>query len=411
MKNIKKILEQELERVKPSSEELGRIKQETSEIIDKLKKTIKTKKIKACVFIGGSLAKNTIIKKDKYDIDIFVRFDKKHEDISELLDKILKTAKLGAERIHGSRDYFKLKRKDLFEIIPTLKIKKPEEAKNVTDLSYFHVSYVLGCVKKNKKIGDEIILAKAFCYAQKCYGAESYIKGFSGYALELLICYYKSFMNFINQVAGSKEQIVLDPGKHYKNKQEILLNLNEAKLQSPIVFVDPTFKERNALAALSKETFEKFKQGCIKFIRRPSRKFFELGKINEKKFNLILEAKTNKQEGDVAGSKLLKFFNFVSRDIEKYFVVSRKEFEYDNKKSARYYFSIKKRKEIICQGPEIHKVENLLAFKHAHKNVFIKKNKAYAKEKVNINIKQLVKDIDKRVMKDMGMIGLKIIKS
>ena len=45
---------------------------------------------------------------------------------------------------------------------------------------------------------------------------------------------------------------------HLLNKfQEILLELNEAKLQSAMVFVDPTFKERNTLAALSLETLDK----------------------------------------------------------------------------------------------------------------------------------------------------------
>lgn len=415
MKKVNEILNSELKEVKPSEKEIEKINKETNEIIEKLEKSIKKKRIIAQVFIGGSLAKNTIIKKDRYDIDIFVRFDKKYEDnkISDLLSELLKKSRLKAERIHGSRDYFRLKRKNLFEIIPTCKIKKPEEAKNVTDLSYFHVSYVLNCIKKNKKLADEIILSKAFCYCQKCYGAESYIKGFSGYALELLICYYKSFMNFIKAIAKFKqgEQIVIDAGKFYKNKQEILLNLNEAKISSPIVFVDPTFKERNALAALSKETFLRFQESCIKFLKKPGRKFFEIQKINEKKFNLILEARTNKQEGDIAGSKLLKFFNFVSRNIDKYFLIKNKDFEYDGKKKAKYYFNMKKRKEIIYSGPVINKIENLLAFKQAHKNVFIKQGKSYAREKVNINIKKLIILIDKRVMRDMGIIEIRGIKS
>ena len=54
-----------------------------------------------------------------------------------------------------------------------------------------------------------------------------------------------------------------------------MLNLNESKLQSPIVFVDPTFKERNALAALSRETFEKFKKASKVFLRAPSKRYFE----------------------------------------------------------------------------------------------------------------------------------------
>ena len=58
--------------------------------------------------------------------------------------------------------------------------------------------------------------------------------------------------------------------KFYKNKQELLNSVNESKLQSPIVLVDPTFKERNALAALSQETFLRFKESCAKFLRNPA---------------------------------------------------------------------------------------------------------------------------------------------
>jgi len=409
MNKTRLILSSKLNEVRPSVVELEKIKKETDEVIEKLENAVKSMKIKAEVFLGGSLAKGTIIKKERYDIDIFVRFFK-DEEISEKLEKILKKAGLKGERIHGSRDYFKLMRKNLFEIIPTLKIKKPEEAKNVTDLSYFHVFYVLGKIKKNKKLADEIMLAKSFCYSQRSYGAESYVKGFSGYALELLICYYNSLLNFIKAVAKAKEQIVLDPGKHYKNRQEVLLNLNEAKLQSPIVFVDPTFKERNALAALSKETFSRFQETCRKFLKNPSRKFFEMQKVDEKKFNFILEAGTNRQEGDVAGSKLLKFFNFISREIEKYFKIENKYFEYDLKKKAGYYFKIKKKKEIILSGPMINKIENLIAFKNKHKDVFIRQGKAYAREKISMTIDNFMKKLDRRVMKDMGISEIRIIK-
>ena len=58
-------------------------------------------------------------------------------------------------------------------------------------------------IRKKKikgKILDEIRLAKAFCHANGCYGAESYIKGFSGYALELLVYHYGSFQKFVKAI-------------------------------------------------------------------------------------------------------------------------------------------------------------------------------------------------------------------
>ena len=254
MKNTKKILYEQLLKIKPAEKEQEELKNKTKDFIKKLEKSIKAKKIRADVFVGGSLAKGTIIKKEKYDIDIFVRFSKEYEDkeISGILDRVLGKAGLKAKKVHGSRDYFQVKRgKIIFEIIPTIKISKPEQARNVTDLSYFHVNYVKKNIKKRKKLAEDIMLAKSFTHSCGCYGAESYIQGFSGYALELLVIHYKGFLNFVKAVSKADKQIIIDPVRFYKNKQEILLEINESKLQSQIIFVDPTFKQRNALAALS----------------------------------------------------------------------------------------------------------------------------------------------------------------
>jgi len=405
---IKEILKKQIEKIKPDEKGFKDLEKKTNELIDKLGKEIKKRKIKADVFLGGSLAKKTILRKDNYDIDIFVRFDKKYKDdeISDLLARVVK-----GTRIHGSRDYFQVKQgKITFEVIPVIKILKAKEARNVTDLSYFHVSYVKNNIKKNPRLANEILLAKLFCYANNAYGAESYIKGFSGYALELLIIYYKGFLNFIKAINKAKEQIILDPEKHYKNRQEILLQLNEAKLASPIVFVDPTFKERNTLAALSKETFEKFKIICKNFLKKPSTAFFEEKRIDRKNYNLILEVRTNKQEGDIAGSKLKKFFGFLDFELGKYFEVDGKDFEYDGKKKANLYFKIKAKKEIILTGPPINDVENVLSFRKKHKNVFIKNSRVYAKEKINLTASGFVnkfKKDNKKRMKEMGIISLK----
>lgn len=406
MNKIEEIFQNVLKKAKIPEKDLEKIRLETGIIKEKLEKAIKKRRIKADVFIGGSLAKGTIMHRDDYDIDIFVRFDEKYKDeeISEILGKLIK-----ADRIHGSRDYFQVRKKNLlFEIIPTIKIKKPEKARNITDLSYFHVSYVLGETEKNKKLVDDIILAKAFCYSSKCYGAESYIRGFSGYGLELLVIYYKGFLNFMKGVIRAKERIVFDSKKYYKNRDEILGSVNEAKLSSPIVFIDPTYRERNALAALSNETFERFKIACAIFLKKPSTSFFEPKKIDKKGFNLVLELETQKQEGDIAGSKLLKFSKFIEREIGRNHEVKNKDFEYTGGKKGTVYFKVKLKKEVIFSGPPTNKLERLLSFKRAHKNVFIKQGKAYAKEKPK-SINEIICSGGK-VMKDMGITKIKVIK-
>ncbi|MBI2056814.1 nucleotidyltransferase domain-containing protein [Candidatus Pacearchaeota archaeon] len=269
-KKVDDILKEVLARVEPSKEDLKKIKKSLSQFKEKVEKQIKRHKLDAVIFEGGSFAKKTMIKKDSYDIDIFIRFDEKYkkENISELTGKLFNEIK-NISIIHGSRDYFQIKSSQNFfiEVIPVIKVNNPKKAENITDLSYSHVKYINKKIK-NPKILDEIKIAKAFCYAAKTYGAESYINGFSGYSLELLIYYYKSFLNFIKAIARHNQgKIIIDIEKYYKNKNDVLLDMNSSKLGSPIILIDPTYKQRNALAALSEETFKRFRQASKKFKR------------------------------------------------------------------------------------------------------------------------------------------------
>lgn len=402
MKKHEEVLKQVLDKIKPSKEEIKEINSKTKEFLKKIEKRIKIEKIDAQVFIGGSFAKKTVIKKGKYDVDIFIRYGKKHlhEDLSLLTQRLLKDYK-EISRVHGSRDYFIIEQTPNFciEAIPVKKIKKVEDAENITDLSYSHVKYINKKIK-SEKILDEIRIAKGFCYATNCYGAESYIKGFSGYGLELLIYYYKSFINLAKEIAKAKEKIIIDIDKEYKNKKQILLDLNSSKLSSPIILIDPTFRQRNVLAALSQETFERFKKECKKFIEKPSIKLFEQKKSNIEKITkkskknkedfVLLEVKTSKQAGDIAGSKLLKFFNHLKEEIQKNFNIKKEEFFYNGEKKSEMFFSVKSKKKKPLKGPQINDEKNVEAFKKRHKKTFVKNKNIYAEEESEKNLNEFI---------------------
>jgi len=416
MKKAENILKRVSEKIEPSEQDMKLIQNSAKEFSEILKKNIKKLKINAEVFIGGSFAKKTVIKKDKYDVDIFIRYDKKYMDkeISPLTRKILNERNFSV--VHGSRDYFRINEgEDFFiEIIPVKKVNKPEESENITDLSYSHVKYINKKIK-NPKIINEIKIAKAFCYANGCYGAESYVQGFSGYSLELLVYYYGGFFKFIKAMSKiKKEKEIIDIEKHFKNKKNVLLDLNSSKLNSPVILIDPTYMQRNALAALSKETFEKFQEACRNFIKNPSINAFEIYKIDIEKVKekakrakrefILLKVKTNRQEGDIGGSKLLKFYNFLGKEIEFLFNVKDKGFEYNNKQSAEYFFVSERKKEIIFGGPFVDDEENVINFKKEHKNVFEKGKRLYAKEIPRLSLKEFIgkwKIKNSRIIKEM----------
>ncbi len=396
----------------PDKSEISSLKKEAAKFCGMLKDEISRQKIDADIFIGGSFAKGTLVKKEGYDIDIFVRFDWEYENLSSYLDNIIKNVckknKIRYEKIHGSRDYFKINKEGiLFEVIPVLRVKNPREERNVTDLSYFHVRYIKS--KINSRLAAEIAAAKTFCRAHGVYGAESYIQGFSGYALECLILQYKSFEKMLRELLKAKERIILDPAKKYKDKNEIFISLNEGKLQSPIILIDPTWKERNVLAALSLETFNRFKESAREFLKRPSISYF-----SEKKFDvneMKKEAKrskaellhfiisTEKQSGDIAGTKMKKFTNFVVCEIEQYFEIKRKEFIYNNKQEANVYFILKSKGEIVRIGPPSKMKDACAAFKKANKNVFEKNGNLHATIKANFSPKQFMLQWTKKYSK------------
>jgi tRNA nucleotidyltransferase (CCA-adding enzyme) len=421
MKKHNLILKKVLEKISPEKERIRFMEKELRSFLTKVNKNIKKFKINAEIFVGGSFAKKTLIKKKVYDIDLFLRFDKKYpeKEFSSLSKKVLSGIKFTT--VHGSRDYFKVDVNSwfCFEIVPVLKVKKYEEAKNITDLSYSHVKYINKKIK-SQKILDEIKLAKAFCYGSETYGAESYIQGFSGYALELLVYYYGSFLKMLNALLKqNKEKIIIDIEKHYKKKQNILLDLNGAKLESPIILIDPTYKERNALAALSNETFLKFQKAAKKFLKNPSEKDFEIKKIDLEKIKknskgefILVEFKTSKPEGDVAGSKLLKFYKHLLFEIEKYFEIKKKGFIYEHKQEAKAFFVLNPKKEIIFSGPKKDDKKNVNKFKKKHKRTFAKKSYLYAKEKINFSGREFLKKWKKknsRKIKEMYIKELKII--
>jgi len=130
--------------------------------------------------------------------------------------------------------------------------------------------------------------------------------------------------------------------------------------------------------------------------------------------------RTDRQEGDIAGTKLKKFSKFIKDKLRKYFVVKVEEFEYDGEKGAEVYFILKSLKEIDLIGPPV-KSDNkrlmksldkhIRAFKREHDKIYEKFGNLYAPFKVDFTGKEFVKGWvkkHKKQMKDMGIIELKI---
>jgi len=406
---MKSVLAEELTRISMSREDVLKMERIAKDFISSLK----VEGVKA--YVGGSLAKGTMVDREgKQDIDIFVVFDYSKDILK--LEGILKKIKLPGvlKKVHGSRDYFQIIcGAVILEVIPVVKNRDPETAENVTDVSLSHVKYVGGAVKKNPEIADEIKLAKAFCQANRCYGAESYIHGFSGYSLEVMVIHFGGFVKFLRNV-GKKR--VIDPLKYFKNEREVLSELNGNKLQGPLVLIDPTYKFRNVSAGLGKETFERFLEVASSFVKNPSLDYFDRKPIDVEGMKKIkgrfleIDLKTDRQEGDIAGTKMKKFLDFFARElVRKQQKVLMKEFDYSGGKTAKGYLVVGEKPEIEVRGPSVGLESASKAFLKAKgKRAFERKKFWWYKEKVSI---ESVFEGVKKVEKEMGASGELVLSS
>ena len=402
MELLKKVLKD----IKPSKEEEKEVKDKITNFLKRVNKGLKDAKAE----LGGSGAKETWLS-HAHDADVFVGFNynkykDKSDQLSDILEKHLKKIFGKVSRLHGSRDYFQIKERGFtFEIVPILKIKNASDAKNITDVSPLHAAWV----KKHKKYADDIRLTKQFCKAQGIYGAESYIKGFSGYICEILTVYYKGFIGLIKNASKWKEKVFIDVEKYYRNKKEILDKLNLSKIYSPLVIIDPVQKDRNAAAAVSEEKFREFVCVCREFLSKASEDFFEVKEVSVDELKeragkdrlILLDVTALPGKEDVVGSKLLKSLEFIEKElIKKEFKIYEKGWKWDKAKKALFWLVVDKKllsENVEKQGPPVNLKEHAANFKKQYKGkTFTKKGRIFAKVKREFcDVSKLVKDLIK----------------
>ena len=412
-----------LDKIKPTAQERENFKKTVDDFIRKLNSKIKP----VTAVLGGSGSKQTWLS-GSHDVDVFVLFPyktykEKSSELPNLLEPSLIKAFPGFKRtrLKGSRDYFQIDYKNSrFEIIPILKISKANQAINITDVSPLHTLWVN---KKAAKIKDEIMLAKQFCKANKLYGAESYIGGFSGYVLEILVANYGSFINLLKAASRWKTGEVIDAEKHYP-KHNALTELNQSKLTSPIIVIDPVDKSRNAAAALTMEKFLLLKKIASEYLSNPQEDWFVKEDINWKYLkslakkedsNLIyLTAITKKNKEDVMGMRFLKAYSFINEKLAPFSII-RSGWEYDRKGLAEFYFLIKKKeleKEEVKIGPPLKLEAYVKQFKKKYKITFIKDGRIMAKVKrKHPRINDFMNDVLKHayLKEKIKVVNLKIV--
>lgn len=409
----KKLRESLLKRIKPSDKERLSVSKKLDKFLGLLRVSTDNLGFECEFFVGGSFGKNTNLKGD-FDVDVFCRFSKKYDEklISSYLEKIIKTAKIKCKRQKGSRDYFSGNYGFDFELVPVIRIDNASEAKNSTDVSPLHVSFIQEKVKKNKKLSDEIRITKQFLKAQELYGAESYIEGFSGHVVDILITYYGSFEKLLSEASKWDSRTIIDVSLFYKSEKSILSGIEKDK-HSNLIVVDPIIKTRNAARALSHENYSRFvvisktldklvsshfsvKKETKSDMLKRAKKFAKENNLHLLYYDFKFEKETSSTP-DIMGSKLLRLFKIMGKKFIEYdFRVFHSEFKIDigeNYCLYLYFFEnieLPKLKRIV--GPYVSMEDGVSKFVKSKKNYFIEKDRLYSYEKRKItNLSEVCK--------------------
>ncbi len=341
----------------------------------------------ASIHLGGSVGKGTWLA-DNADIDVFVSFEKGTEALSEILEESLES--YAPERIHGSRDYFRITREGyIFEVVPIIAITDPKDAENITDISPLHVTWVTTNADEDMK--DQIRLAKAFFKAQRIYGAESHIKGFSGYVLEILTIHYGSFTQLLKAITKWKEKTVVDPAKYHK---DVFFDVNASKLVSPLIVIDPVQAGRNAAAALSMKRFTQCIDAAKAYLKSPEITYFTPQEITLPEGAIVLDITLPEGRPDVAGCAVEKVYKHILHALKQHeFVVEDTDLVFDQDKATMYVVL----KEVTLsdmqekQGPPADIAAHAQSFRETYDNVQEKDGVLYATiPRVYVNAKDLI---------------------
>ncbi len=388
-KKADEVLNDVLPNISPTQPELRQAEVTARDVVAKINKAIKDKGAKAVV--GGSNKKQTQLR-NTFEVDVFIlfgyrRYAQNDAGISDLLGRALKSTFKKIERVHGSRDYFQIQIPPYtFEAIPILNITSARQAKNITDVSPLHAKWVAG---KAKGLLNDIRLTKAFMSACGVYGAESYVRGFSGYACEILTIYYGGFLKLLRASREWKDKQAIDPEKYYKSKNP-LMELNKSKTGSPIIIIDPVQPSRNVTAALSCESLAAFVKEAGKFLKHPSKEFFKK-KITSKKELikskgsdtelLLVEVIPEKNKKDVMGAAALGKYELLREAIiENNFQLKKSAWQWDGGNALMWFFISKKyppESEQRKGPPEKDKI-NSERFRQKHKKTFTSKGRLFA---------------------------------
>jgi tRNA nucleotidyltransferase (CCA-adding enzyme) len=223
------------------------------------------------VVLGGSFAKGTWLKNET-DVDIFMKFSTQ----LDLKDFENYGKEIGLQSLKDFSPYLRYADHPYVEayveavkinVVPCYDVPYGRWI-SAADRSPFHTTFVNNSLDAHKK--NQVRLLKKFFRSLNVYGAEISKKGFSGYASEVLIVKFGSFISTLDYFSNFTED------KKIISVDSVLSNDEKPKkFNSFLILLDPVDNNRNLGTAISALSVGTFIQGSRMFLKNPSNDFFD----------------------------------------------------------------------------------------------------------------------------------------
>ena len=265
------ILNRVLRRIKPTSSDMQRLERVVTQVMNKVRRVARSRKVKTEPMLVGSAARGTWLRSER-ELDIFLLFDPEMPR-AELERQGLAIARevagpSGREH-YAEHPYVRMEFEGFqVDLVPCYRIDDPRKLKSAVDRTPHHQRYVQQ--RLTPQLADQVLLTKQFLRGIGVYGAEARIQGFSGYLSELLVIHYGSFQQLVENAARWKPGIVIDIERVYPSEAEPRVLFE----RQPLVVVDPVDPKRNVAAAVSMRSFAIFVLACREFLKEPREQFF-----------------------------------------------------------------------------------------------------------------------------------------
>lgn len=266
-----------LAKIKPRKEEYELV----HTIFEKISKTVeevsRVNGLTAEVTLQGSIAHDTWLSGDR-DLDVFVLFPPSMslEDLRTKGFNILLEAarKLGAYELRfAEHPYVRVFINGVeADLVPAFKVSDPGKIISAVDRTPFHTLYVNQVLSPAEK--DQVRLLKKFMKSIGVYGAELKTRGFSGYAVELLIAKYKSFRNTLEEASHWDLPTFINTVGE-ESWADLKNKLKKKYPESVLFMPDPVDPMRNVTANVSVKTLSTFILAARCFLNHPDSWFFE----------------------------------------------------------------------------------------------------------------------------------------